>query len=238
MTRVLIPFLLLTACVPQSLHERLSKLENDLASVRAEQQELLVALGIDPDSIQREEDAEVLYTQLARAMEKQNYEDARAIVETLVTDYANTQAGQAARYMAESLAVIGTEVDTFPDLEWIQGKRAENPKATLLVFFETWCPHCQREVPKLEGLHTALGERGLEVLGLSKLSRGTTQEDMAGFIKTHGLTYPIAVENGDASELFGVSGVPAAAIVQDGVVVWRGHPATLDTQMVDDLLKN
>jgi hypothetical protein len=35
---------------------------------------------------------------------------------------------------------------------------------------------------------------------------------------------------------FGVSGIPAAAVVKGGKVVWRGHPARLSEQMLKDWL--
>ena len=34
--------------------------------------------------------------------------------------------------------------------------------------------------------------------------------------------------NGALSQHMNVSGIPAAAVVKDGVVIWRGHPARLD----------
>ena len=43
----------------------------------------------------------------------------------------------------------------------------------------------------------------------------------------------MAKESGDASKAFGVSGIPAAAVVKDGKVVWRGHPGRLTEQMIE-----
>ena len=48
------------------------------------------------------------------------------------------------------------------------------------------------------------------------------------------VSYPIAKESGDAlSKHFGVRGIPAAAMVKDGKVVWRGHPARLTDDMIE-----
>jgi thioredoxin-like negative regulator of GroEL len=46
--------------------------------------------------------------------------------------------------------------------------------------------------------------------------------------------YPIAKETGELSRYFNVSGIPAAAVIKDGKVVWRGHPA----QLKEDQLKS
>ena len=47
---------------------------------------------------------------------------------------------------------------------------------------------------------------------------------------------PIAKEGGAYSSVFNVSGIPAAAIVKDGKIIWRGHPARLDKTMLEGLL--
>ena len=38
------------------------------------------------------------------------------------------------------------------------------------------------------------------------------------------------------SSSFAVTGIPAAALVKDGKVVWRGHPARLDDALLDKLM--
>ena len=50
------------------------------------------------------------------------------------------------------------------------------------------------------------------------------------------MTYPTAKENGDLSKHFNVSGIPAAAVVKGGKVVWRGHPGRLNDSMIDGWL--
>ena len=39
---------------------------------------------------------------------------------------------------------------------WLQGD-AEVGETQLVVFWELWCPHCRREVPRLQALHETLG---------------------------------------------------------------------------------
>ena len=109
--------------------------------------------------------------------------------------------------------------------------------ATMLVFWEEWCPHCKREVPKIEGMHTKYKARGLNVVGLTKVTRSSTDEKVTSFMQEKGVTYPVAKEDGDnLSKRFGVRGVPAAAIVQAGKVVWRGHPARISDGMIEKIL--
>ena len=62
---------------------------------------------------------------------------------------------------------------------------------------------------------------------------------MVDFIAENKVTYPIAKEQGDEmSKAFNVSGIPAAAVVKNGTVVWRGHPARLDDAKISGWLAN
>ena len=99
---------------------------------------------------------------------------------------------------------------------------------TLLVFWEEWCPHCKREVPKMQALYSGLKDDGLQVVGLTKITRSSTEEKVTSFIAEKEIAYPVAKETGELSQYFNVSGIPAAAVLKDGKVVWRGHPAQLN----------
>jgi peroxiredoxin len=123
--------------------------------------------------------------------------------------------------------------------QWFQGEGEVNissSQPTLLVFWEKWCPHCRREVPKLQVMYDQFKPQGLQVIGLTKLSRNTTPEEISSFIEEQNVSYPVAKEDGSISEYFNVSGVPAAAVVKDGQIVWRGHPARLTDSMIEDWL--
>ncbi len=101
---------------------------------------------------------------------------------------------------------------------------------TVLVFFESWCPHCQEELPKLPALACRWEPRGAQVVLLTKRTRGVTDADVQRDIVTHGL-FGLAVgheRDGAMSTAYAVTGIPAAAVVKQGQVVWRGHPAELD----------
>lgn len=111
---------------------------------------------------------------------------------------------------------------------WLQGTASlDEGRASLLVFFELWCPHCQREVPRLQALHTDLGPQGLQVIGLTRLSRGVEEEQLLAFLDARGVTYPVGRGTGALAQQLGIRGIPAAAVVRDGEVLWQGHPANL-----------
>lgn len=106
-----------------------------------------------------------------------------------------------------------------------------------MIFRETWCSHCRREVPKLEKIYTGYKDKGLKVIGLTKINKGATPEKINEFIEEKGITYPIAKENGSLSQYFKVKGIPAAALISNGKIVWRGHPSRLPGQLLKKYLK-
>ncbi len=156
---------------------------------------------------------------------------AKADMTAFMQKYGNTQAAKSARRTYQELQVVGKAIPADWGIEkWFQGEsdiNLDGMDTTLVVFWETWCPHCQREVPKLQALYDSLRGDGLQIVGLTKINKSSTEEKVADFIKQRNVSYPIAKENGSASQHFGVSGIPAAAVVKDGKVIWRGHPARL-----------
>ena len=91
-------------------------------------------------------------------------------------------------------------------------------------------------MPKIEETYTKYQGR-MNVVGLTKVTRSSTDESVAEFIKDSGISYPVGKEKGgNLSSHYNVSGVPAAAIVKDGKIVWRGHPARIDDSLLDKLL--
>ena len=74
------------------------------------------------------------------------------------------------------------------------------------------------------------------MIGLTKLSRSSTKEKVREFIYENEITYPMAKENGEMSKYFNVSGIPAAAFIKDGTIVWRGHPARITVDMLNSWL--
>jgi thiol-disulfide isomerase/thioredoxin len=121
--------------------------------------------------------------------------------------------------------------------KWHQGTVDINGgKATVLVFWEVWCPHCKREVPKLEATYKKFQGQGLQLVGLTKQSRDISDGDVMEFLKSQSVSYPVAKEKGDLSQFYAVQGVPAAAVVKGGEVVWRGHPSRLTDEMIQGWL--
>ena len=87
-------------------------------------------------------------------------------------------------------------------------------------------------MPKLEETYEKYKGK-LQVVGLTKVTKSSTDEKVQQFLSEQKVTYPIAKETGEMSDYFAVSGIPAAAVIKDGKVVWRGHPARLTDDMIN-----
>ena len=76
----------------------------------------------------------------------------------------------------------------------------------------------------------------MKIVGLTRLTKSSTQEKVEAFVAEHELNYPVAKENGKIAPLFNVSGIPAGAVVKDGEIIWRGHPGKLNDALWDKWL--
>ena len=213
----------------EALEKRIATMERNLTQQLTNiSRQLASGGGANPAA---EAEAQTALAAVNQLIASGNSTKAKADMTTFMQKYGNTQAAKSARRTYQELQVVGKAVPADWGIEkWFQGESETDlaGKGTkLVVFWETWCPHCQREVPKLQAFYDSLKGDGLQIVGLTKVNKSSTEEKVADFIKERNLSYPVAKENGSASQHFGVSGVPAAAVVKDGKVIWRGHPARL-----------
>lgn len=213
----LLLLLLLSGCASA---RRLDALETRLSELEA-------ALGIGAEAERAEAESIKLYEAASAALEAGRYDEARELLTALVERYGQTRAGQAGAQLAEEVAVLGKPSGELT-ATWLQGSATFDDGVTVVVFWELWCPYCQRFVPQLQALHEELGPEGVQFAGLTRLSRGNTAEEMLAFVGEHGLTYAFGVVPEAMAERFAVTGIPAAAVVANGEIVWRGHPNGLD----------
>jgi thiol-disulfide isomerase/thioredoxin len=216
----------------QALTKRIESLEKELATVKA-------AGGGQPNP-QVEQQAAAALGQINQLVAAGKVDEAKKSLAEFQKKYSATRAGRSAGRLVQELGVIGKEAPTDWGIEkWFQGESdldlgSDGP--TLVVFWEEWCPHCKREVPALQAIYDTYNPQGLQVVGLTKISKSATDEGVTKFLSDTKVSYPVAKENGQMSAYFGVSGIPAAAVVKDGEIVWRGHPARLSDEMLKDWL--
>jgi peroxiredoxin len=93
-------------------------------------------------------------------------------------------------------------------------------KPTVLAIWAPWCPHCQAELPRLSEAMAAHPD-----LQLATVATAIGQEpgpSVAGYLKDHGLTFPVGIDDAKNTILngLGVSSFPTIFYVgSDGTVV-------------------
>jgi len=109
----------------------------------------------------------------------------------------------------------------------------------MLVMWETWCPFSQRLVPMAEELFRRHHEAGLDVVGLTRVTRSSSDERVELYIRERQLSFPVYKENGKSWSYFEATGTPYVVMLVDGRVVWKGSgdtAADLSDRLVRELM--
>ncbi len=215
------------ATMERNLTQQLSKISKQLA-------------GGGGNSAAKEAEAQTALAAVNRLVASGDPTKAKAEMTAFMQKYGTTTAAKGALKTYRELQIVGKATPEDWGIEkWFQGENdvdLSGNDTTLVVFWEVWCGYCQREVPKLQAFYDSLKDDGLQIVGLTKINKSATEQKVEDFIKEKNLSYPIAKENGSASQHFGVAGIPAAAVVKDGKIIWRGHPSRLSEEQLRNWL--
>ncbi len=221
-----------SACADPALEQRLAELETKVEALESAPAAAAPGEAAEGPSAQDEEAAATLLREANDLVQAMDYTGAKAKLTELNTNYGQTRAARSSRRLVSELEVVGNAAGEIEVEKWFQGNTSmSDGKATLVVFWELWCPHCRREMPEIEETWAQYRDDGLNMVAVTKITRSATEESVAEFIEEHDISYPVAKETGSMSTRFGVRGIPAAAVVKDGEIVWRGHPARLTDEM-------
>lgn len=223
------------------LDARIQALEGKIAALEAKPAAPAAAgtaakAEISPEEKAKEDAALALMKEAQTAMRANDFATAKAKLAEIQASYADTRAGKAAVRMAEEVNLLGTEAPALEVDKWFQGKASFGNQPTLVVFWEVWCPHCKREMPELAVMEPKFKGK-VQMVGLTKMTKKVTEDQVQSFIKENKIGFPMGLEKeGSMSKAFKVTGIPAAALVKNGQIVWRGNPASLDEKTLTDLL--
>jgi cytochrome c biogenesis protein CcmG/thiol:disulfide interchange protein DsbE len=95
-------------------------------------------------------------------------------------------------------------------------------KVLMINIWATWCAPCRVEMPSIEQLHRAYGDKGLKVVAVSVDDPGTDPQ-IRSFVKQFGLTFEVLHDTGgqlgDVSRDYQTTGYPETVIVgRDGII--------------------
>ncbi|MEL6346125.1 MAG: redoxin family protein [Myxococcota bacterium] len=141
-------------------------------------------------------------------------------------------------------AALAGDFPTSPNLQqttWLMGAPVSIPqKGTAVVeLWATWCGPCIEQMPHLNTIAREYDGR-IQVAAVSDEKPMTIRTfwSNAGWAPAYSVGTDISgATSGRFQAIDGSSGIPRAFIIDDGAVVWSGHPATMDpilAAVVDD----
>lgn len=91
-------------------------------------------------------------------------------------------------------------------------------RPVLLVFWATWCPHCNAAVPEINEIHARLGGR-LKILALNYMEN---RQKVTAFMKAKSVAYPVLLDiDGKVARSYGIIGIPTYVLLdRQGKVVY------------------
>ena len=96
-------------------------------------------------------------------------------------------------------------------------------KPLLLVFWNTWCPNCMRELPRINRLAEEFGPRGLKVLAVNT-GINDAEGKARALWKKHDYGFPTGFDHVfEIGRAFGIRGVPTIFLVDSKGVVRYKH---------------
>jgi thiol-disulfide isomerase/thioredoxin len=141
------------------------------------------------------------------------------------------------RDRATQVGLIGQPAPGLSIKTWLNGEPVAledlRGRIVLLEFWATWCKPCQEMFPKLRRLHEEHGERGLELIALTRhylAYQGTAEameeelQLMRNMVREHGLEFRVGVaEDEKLQTVYGANGVPTVVLIDRlGVVRYVG----------------
>ena len=88
----------------------------------------------------------------------------------------------------------------------------DGKKATLYVFFATWCPPCKAEIPHLNNLSEKF-KNELNIVGV--LLEDKSEDEVKEFAQKYKIKYDVAVGEGNflfEKAMGGINGLPSSAL--------------------------
>lgn len=137
---------------------------------------------------------------------------------------------------ASAAAQVGEQAPDF-SLLTMQGEAFnlsdyKGKKPVYLIFWATWCPACEHEIPAIKEVYVEFGDKMMVVA--INVSVNDSEKRVDRYIKKHELPYTVAYDtDAKVTRQYGVLGTPTQILIDtQGTVRYRG------TSVPDDFLKH
>ncbi len=153
-------------------------------------------------------------------------------------------------WLSAATLKVGDPAPKLQTGKWVQGEPVKEfaaNKAYLVEFWATWCGPCRQTIPHLNELWQKYKAKDLIIIGQDVWERD--EAEVTPFVKKMGdkMTYRVALDDKSKDkkgamattwmEAADQNGIPTAFLVdKKGRIAWIGHPLSLKTQTIDEVL--
>jgi thiol-disulfide isomerase/thioredoxin len=111
---------------------------------------------------------------------------------------------------------------SLPLLEGGKPSSIEPGRVTMVDFWATWCAPCRASMPRVQQLWQEYKVRGLDIYSVDTDDPSPDRDaQVREFLMQNGLTFPVVLDDGRASEAFSVASIPTMVLVdRQGKVAW------------------
>jgi thiol-disulfide isomerase/thioredoxin len=98
----------------------------------------------------------------------------------------------------------------------------EPGKVTMVDFWATWCAPCRASMPRVQRLWQEYKASGVQVYSVDTDDPSPDRDaQVREFLLQNGLTFPVVLDDGRATEAFAVASLPTLVLVdRQGKVAW------------------
>jgi cytochrome c biogenesis protein CcmG/thiol:disulfide interchange protein DsbE len=146
-------------------------------------------------------------------------------------DYQRYSSAPGATYGRATIGAIAPDV-SFETLEGHKVALTSFSGHPLVVnFFATWCVPCKAELALIESRYIRLAPRGLAVFGADQQE---SVDQVRAFVRAHGVTYPVAIDQGPALQAYGGNAIPTSLFIDRKGVLRAVHVGEMSAEILDE----